>query len=150
MHPRIDLARSETANKLTGPMLTANKNLEDTNLPPTTMELVKIRASQINGCARCLEIHTSAATKLGMPAEKLHLLAGWRDATVFSEPERAALEMTEAGTRLADAGGIPDDVWAHAAKHYDDEQMTALVAQIALINAFNRVNIMTQQPNVNR
>jgi len=73
-------------------------------------------------------------------------VAAWREATVFTEAERAALELTELGSRLADGGGVPDDAWANATKHYDDDQLMALVCQIALINAFNRMNVMTRQP----
>jgi len=78
---------------------------------------------------------------------RLNLVAVWREATVFTEAERAALELTEQGTRIADAaGGVPDDAWANAAKHYDDDQLAALVSLIALINTYNRVNVIIQQP----
>lgn len=91
-------------------------------------------------------MHTKEALHAGEDPVRLSLVAAWRDATVFTEAERAALELTEAGSRLADVGHVDDDVWARAAKHYDDEQLMALVAQIALINAFNRLNVMTAQP----
>jgi alkylhydroperoxidase family enzyme len=78
---------------------------------------------------------------------RLSLVAAWREATVFTEAERAALELAEQGTRIADAaGGVTDEVWANAAKHYDDDQLAALVSLIALINAYNRMNVITQQP----
>ncbi|HEY5360512.1 MAG TPA: hypothetical protein VIJ82_22990 [Streptosporangiaceae bacterium] len=94
--------------------------------------------------------HTDTHTKdaaAGESSVRLNLVAAWREATVFTEAERAALELTEQGTRIADAaGGVTDQAWAHAAKHYDDEQLTALVSLIALINAFNRMNVIVQQP----
>jgi len=78
---------------------------------------------------------------------RLNLVAVWREAKVFTEAERAALELTEQGTRIAEAaGGVTDEAWANAAKHYDDDQLAALVSLIALINTYNRVNVLTQQP----
>jgi AhpD family alkylhydroperoxidase len=116
-------------------------------LPAATQELVKIRASQINGCALCTDMHTKDAAHAGESQVRLNLVAAWREATVFTEPERAALELTEQGTRIADAaGGVTDEAWADAAKHYDDDQLAALVSLIALINAYNRMNVITQQP----
>src|SRR5204863_8162990 len=107
----------------------------------------KIRASQINGCGFCTDMHTKDAAHAGETVQRLHLVAAWREATVFTDAERAALELTEQGTRIADAaGGVPDEVWANAAKHYDDEQLAALVSVIALINAYNRVNVIVRQP----
>lgn len=108
---------------------------------------MKLRASQINGCAGCLDMHTKEAAHAGETQLRLNLVAAWREATVFTDAERAALELAEQGTRIADAsGGVPDEVWANAAKHYDDDQLAALVLVIAVINAFNRLNVITQQP----
>ena len=116
-------------------------------LPAATLHLVEIRASQINGCAVCVDMHTKDAAAAGESALRLNLVAVWREATVFTEAERAALELTEQGTRLADAaGGVSDEAWANAAKHYDGEQLAALVAAIAGINAWNRLNVITRQP----
>ncbi len=116
-------------------------------LPAATQELVKIRASQINGCAGCLDMHTKDAEHAGETRVRLNLVAAWREATVFTEAERAALELTEQGTRIADApGGVTDDAWAKAAKHYDDDQLAALVCLVALINTYNRLNVITRQP----
>ena len=116
-------------------------------LPAPTQELVKIRASQINGCAACTDMHTKDAAHAGESAVRLNLVAVWREATVFTEAERAALELTEQGTRIADAHpGVSDDAWANAAKHYDEEQLASLVSLIALINLYNRINVITQQP----
>jgi AhpD family alkylhydroperoxidase len=125
----------------------AGKAVTDSSLPRTTQELVKIRASQINGCGLCTDMHTKEAAHAGETAQRLNLVAVWREATVFTDAERAALELTEQGTRIADAaGGVPDDVWANAAEHYDDEQLAALVSLIALINVYNRMNVIIQQP----
>jgi AhpD family alkylhydroperoxidase len=109
--------------------------------------LVKIRASQINGCAYCTDMHTKDAAHAGESQQRLNLVAVWREATVFTEAERAALELTEQGTRIADAAaGVTDEAWANAAKHYDDDQLAALVSLIALINAYNRMNVIVRRP----
>src|SRR5579859_1546954 len=119
----------------------------NSTLPAATQELVKIRASQINGCGMCLDMHTKDAEHAGETPVRLHLVAAWREATVFTDAERAALELTEQGTRIADAaGGVSDDAWANAAKHYDEDELTALVLLIGLINIYNRVNVITRQP----
>jgi AhpD family alkylhydroperoxidase len=128
-------------------IISAGKVLSDSTLPAATQELVKIRASQINGCAFCTDMHTKEAAHAGETSTRLNLVATWREATVFTDAERAALELTEQGTRIADAaGGVTDDAWAHAAKHYDEDQLAALVSLIAVINAFNRLNVIVQQP----
>ncbi|MFF5497870.1 carboxymuconolactone decarboxylase family protein [Streptomyces aquilus] len=116
-------------------------------LPVATQELVKIRASQINGCGFCTDMHTKDAVAAGEDQQRLHLVAAWREATVFTDAERAALEITEQGTRIADAaGGVSDEAWANAAKHYDEDQLAALISLIAIINAYNRINVINQQP----
>ncbi|NUO44504.1 MAG: carboxymuconolactone decarboxylase family protein [Streptomyces sp.] len=126
--------------------LSANKALVESALPAATQELVKIRASQINGCAACLDMHTKEAAAAGETTERLLMVAAWREAKAFTEAERAALELAEAGTRIADGAGVPDEVWQNAAKYYDDEQLMALVILIGLINTFNRMNVMIRQP----
>jgi AhpD family alkylhydroperoxidase len=116
------------------------------DLPPATMELVSLRASQINGCAVCLDMHTRGAKQAGEADERLFTVAAWRDAPYFTEAERAALALTEAGTRLADqADPVPDAVFDQAAKHYDEPALAALVVCIATINAWNRLNVITGQ-----
>jgi len=116
-------------------------------LPAETRLLCMIRASQINGCGVCTDMHTKDAAHAGETPVRLGLVAAWRDATVFTDAERAALELTEQGTRIADAaGGVTDDAWADAAKHYDEDQLAALVSLIAVINAYNRVNVIIRQP----
>ncbi|WP_214325037.1 carboxymuconolactone decarboxylase family protein [Nonomuraea sediminis] len=125
----------------------AGKVLADSTLPAATRHLVEIRASQINGCAVCVDMHTKDAAHAGETSVRLNLIAAWREATVFTDAERAALELTEQGTRLADAaGGVTDEAWANAAKHYDEDQLAALVSGIALINTWNRMNVIVQQP----
>jgi AhpD family alkylhydroperoxidase len=146
MEARLDVFTSPLAGKLLKHLASAGKVVTDSGLPVTTQELVKIRASQINGCGFCLDMHTKEAAAAGETAQRLHMVAAWREAKVFTEAERAALELTEQGTRLADGTGVPDDVWESAAKHYDEDQLIALVSLIAVINAFNRLNVMTQQP----
>jgi AhpD family alkylhydroperoxidase len=114
-------------------------------LPESTRNLVQLRASQINGCSVCLEMHATDMRKAGETDERLCTVAGWRDAAYFSDAERAALALTEATTRIADrADAVPDDVWADAAKHYDERQLAALVISIATINTWNRLNAATR------
>ncbi|MEU6989369.1 carboxymuconolactone decarboxylase family protein [Streptomyces sp. NPDC046465] len=147
MDARLNMRDNPVAGKVWKHIIAANAALAGMSVPIATLELVKIRASQINGCSGCLDMHTKDALAAGESAVRVHLVAAWREATVFTDAERAALELTEQGTRLADAStGVSDEVWANAAKHYDEEQLATLVAQIAVINAFNRGNVMTRQP----
>ena len=147
MEARLNLFGSPIAGALVKHMNTASKVLSDSTLPRATQELVKLRASQINGCAFCTDMHTKDAAQAGETPVRLNLVATWREATVFTDAERAALELAEQGTRIADAaGGVTDEVWANAAKYYDDDQLMALVCVIAIINAYNRVNVVIQQP----
>ncbi|NED88859.1 carboxymuconolactone decarboxylase family protein [Streptomyces sp. SID11233] len=147
MNARLKLLESPVAGKALKHIIAAGSALAESTLPLATQELVKLRASQINGCAGCLDMHTKEAAHAGETAVRLNLVAAWREATVFTDAERAALELAEQGTRIADAaGGVPDEVWANAAKYYDDEQLAALVCVIAVINAFNRLNVIVQQP----
>ncbi|MFD0169518.1 carboxymuconolactone decarboxylase family protein [Streptomyces decoyicus] len=147
MSARLDAFSSPTVGKVFKHIIAAGKVLEDSALPAATQELVKLRASQINGCGFCTDMHSKDAAAAGETPVRLNLVAAWREATVFTDAERAALELTEQGTRIADAaGGVTDEAWANAAKHYDEEQLAALVCAIALINAFNRANVIIQQP----
>jgi AhpD family alkylhydroperoxidase len=115
-------------------------------VPETTIDLVSLRASQINGCAVCLDMHSRAATRRGISPQQLATLAAWRDAPYFDEAERAVLALTEAGTRLADrADAVPDELYEAAAKYYDDQGIAAIVTSIAAINAWNRLNVITGQ-----
>jgi AhpD family alkylhydroperoxidase len=127
--------------------LTSAGHLPDSILPAATQELCRLRASQINGCGFCTDMHTKDALAAGEDAQRLSLVAAWREATVFTDAERAALEITEQGTRIADAaGGVSREAWLDAAKHYDEGQLAALTLLIATINAFNRLNVINQQP----
>lgn len=147
MDARLDLFGNPYAAKILKHVVSASKVLADSTLPAATQELVKLRASQINGCGFCTDMHTKDAMQAGETAVRLNLVAAWREATVFTDAERAALELAEQGTRIADAaGGVTDEAWANAAKHYDEDQLAALVFAIALINTFNRVNVMVQMP----
>ncbi|MFE2279842.1 carboxymuconolactone decarboxylase family protein [Streptomyces sp. NPDC059454] len=141
MEARLDLFTDPLAAKVLKHIDSAGRAVTDSGLPHTTQELVKIRAGQINGCGFCTDMHTKDAAAAGETPVRLHLVAAWREATVFTEAERAALELTEQGTRIADAaGGVDDEAWANAAKHYDEDQLVALISLIAVINAYNRIN----------
>ncbi|MFE0375040.1 carboxymuconolactone decarboxylase family protein [Streptomyces inhibens] len=147
MDARLNPLNSPVAAKALKHIIAANNALADSTLPIATQELVRLRASQINGCAGCIDMHTKEAAHTGETSVRLNLVAAWREAKVFTGAERAALELAEQGTRIADAaGGVTDEAWANAAKHYDEEQLAALVCVIAVINAFNRLNVITQQP----
>ncbi|WP_030175665.1 carboxymuconolactone decarboxylase family protein [Spirillospora albida] len=147
MEARVNAFGNATAAKVVQHLVSANTAIKGSGLPAATQELVKIRASQINGCGFCTDMHTKDAAAAGETSVRLHLVAAWREATVFTEAERAALELAEQGTRIADAaGGVPDEVWANAAKHYDEDQLVALASLIAVINAFNRLNVIVQMP----
>jgi AhpD family alkylhydroperoxidase len=147
MDARLGIAGTPTGGKFVKYLVGANNVVKDSTLPATTQELVKLRASQINGCGYCTDMHTKDVLQAGDSQVRINLVAAWRESKVFSDAERAALELTEQGTRLADAaGGVTDEAWADAAEHYDDDQLAALVAQIAVINAFNRANVIVRRP----
>ncbi|WP_030352131.1 carboxymuconolactone decarboxylase family protein [Streptomyces scopuliridis] len=147
MGARLNLFDNPVAAKSLRHITSAGKVVSDSTLPAATRDLVLLRASQINGCGFCTDMHTKDAAHAGETSTRLNLVAAWREATVFTDAERAALELAEQGTRIADAaGGVTDDAWANAAKHYDEDQLAALVLLIAVINLFNRVNVIVQQP----
>jgi AhpD family alkylhydroperoxidase len=113
---------------------------------PISHELLHLRASQINGCSVCVDMHSKAARRAGESEERLFAVGAWRDAPYFSDAERTALALTEALTRVADRSEpVPDPVWDAAAQHFDEEQLGALVLSIAQINLWNRLNVATQQ-----
>jgi len=115
-------------------------------IPDTTLYLVELRASQINGCSVCVDIHSRELENAGEPAHRIFTLAAWRETPYFDDAERAALALTEAATRLADSPDpVPDEVWEEAARHYDEAQLSALVVAIAMINVWNRINATTRQ-----
>ena len=122
------------------------KALHRAGLPPKTLELVNLRASQINGCGVCAVQHPRIAKKLGETDDRLYAVAAWRDAPYFTDAERAALALTEAATRISDrADPVPDEIWDEAARHYDEQALAALVIAIASINVWNRLNVTTRQ-----
>ena len=143
MEPRFNLLDSPTAAKVAKRFYNASLALEQSTLPKTVRELVQLRASQLNGCGWCVDIHTKEAAAVGESALRLNLVAAWRHTTVFTEAERAALALTEEGTRLADAHhGVSDETWAGVRKHFDDDQVGALVCLVSLINAANRMSVI--------
>ena len=147
MDARLNYYGNPFAGKVLRHFLAASKALSDSTLPATVQHLVEIRASQINGCGFCTDMHTKEAAHAGETDVRLNLIAAWREATVFTDAERAVLELTEQGTRVADAaGGVTDEAWANASEHFDEDQLAALTTLIALINAYNRINIITRQP----
>ena len=147
MQARLDYNSSEILQKFVKHVNAAAAASSKSGLPAATATLMLIRASQINGCLVCTDMHTKDAEHAGETRVRVNLVAAWRDAKVFTDDERAALELTEQGTRIADgAGGVTDEAWANAAKHYDTDQLAALVCTIALINAYNRLNVITGQP----
>jgi AhpD family alkylhydroperoxidase len=147
MDARLNLVENEVTLAFFKRLQAVSRPIRESGLPEATQELVRLRASQINGCGYCTDMHTKDALAAGEDAQRLHLVAAWREATVFTEAERAALELAEQGTRIADAaGGVTDEAWEQAAQHYDDKQLGALVALIAEINTWNRINVITRQP----
>ncbi|MEV1082470.1 carboxymuconolactone decarboxylase family protein [Streptomyces sp. NPDC050211] len=147
MESRLNYFGHPLAGKVLKHINSAGKVVSDSTLPLATQELVKLRASQINGCGFCTDMHTKDAIAVGETAQRLHLVAAWREATVFTDAERAALELAEQGTRIADAaGGVTDEAWSNATKYFDEDQLVALLSVIALINAYNRINVINQQP----
>jgi AhpD family alkylhydroperoxidase len=124
----------------------AGKAAIRSGLSPELIEMVNLRASQINGCGVCVDLHARALTKGGISDERLWSVAAWREAPYYSDAERAALALAEAMTRIADrAEGVPDDVWDEAARHYDEQALAALTLSIASVNLWNRLNAATRQ-----
>jgi AhpD family alkylhydroperoxidase len=143
MEPRFDMMTNELGARIAKRIYNVSLLIEQSPLPKATQDLVMLRASQVNGCGFCVDIHTKDAAAAGEAAVRLHLVAAWRHTTVFTEAERAALALTEEGTRLADAHhGVSDETWAQIRKHYDDDQVTALVSLVAMINASNRLSVI--------
>jgi len=115
-------------------------------IPATTLYLVQLRASQINGCSVCVDIHSRELENADEGSERIHTVAAWREAPYFTDAERAALALTEAATRLADRpASVSDEIWDEAARHYSEPQLAALVVAIATINAYNCLNATTRQ-----
>jgi AhpD family alkylhydroperoxidase len=123
-----------------------NAATEKSGVPARTLGLVHLRASQINGCGVCVDMHPRLLKKAGETDERLFAVAGWRDAPYFTDAERAALALTEATTRLSDRPDpVPDEVWDEAARHYDEKALAALLLSISAVNVWNRLNVATRQ-----
>ena len=143
MEPRFDMMSNAIGAKIGKRIFNVNLAIEQSPLPKATQELVMLRASQINGCGWCVDIHTKEAAAIGETALRLNLVAVWRHASVFTEAEQAALALAEEGTRMADAApGVSDETWAQVRKHFDDDEIAALVSLVALINATNRMSLI--------
>ncbi|TLQ42349.1 carboxymuconolactone decarboxylase family protein [Streptomyces marianii] len=147
MEARLDFFGNAPAGKVLRHLNSAGKAASDPGLPVVTQGLVKIRAGQINGCGSCTDMHTKDASVAGGTPLRPDPVATWREATAFTDAERAALQLAEQGTRIAEsAGGVTDDAWADASQHYDEDQLAALMSLIAVINAYNRINVINRQP----
>jgi AhpD family alkylhydroperoxidase len=145
METRIDNPALTVPGALKGLQAVAGA-ITQSAVPATTIYLVELRASQINGCGVCVDIHSRELKRAGEPDARINAVAVWRDTSYFSEAERAALALTEAATRMADRPDpVADDVWDEAARHYDEPQLAALVLAIASINTWNRLNVATRQ-----
>ena len=142
MKPRIDSRRVNP--KVRQHMLAINGYLDGTSLGGRLLHLVEIRASQINGCAQCLDMHSQDARAEGESEQRLHTLAAWREAPFFDERERAALEWTEAVTLVAQTH-IPDEVYERVRQHFSEQELIDLTLAIANINTWNRLNVATRQ-----
>lgn len=127
-------------------LLAVGATVEKAGVPKQLLELVNLRASQINGCSVCVDMHARALKKGGESDERLWSVAGWRDAPYFTDAERAALALAEAATRLSDRPEpVSDEIYEEAAKHYDEQQLAALILGIATVNLWNRLNASTKQ-----
>jgi AhpD family alkylhydroperoxidase len=145
MEPRID-SPAESIPGAMQALLKLGSATQHAGVPATTYYLLHLRASQINGCSVCVDMHSRELKAAGEPDERVNLVAAWREAPYFTDAERAALALTEAATRLADRPEpVPDEVWDEAARHYDEAQLAALVLSIATINTWNRINAATRQ-----
>ena len=145
LHPRIENPAMMLPEAMQA-LMALGTATHKSGLTAKTVELVNLRASQINGCAVCVDGHPRILKKLGETDERILAVSAWRDSPYFTDAERAALSLTEAVTRLADREDpVPDAVWAEAAKHYDEKELASLVLAIAQINVWNRLNVATRQ-----
>ncbi|HEV2898527.1 MAG TPA: carboxymuconolactone decarboxylase family protein [Pseudaminobacter sp.] len=145
MQPRMKNPAAIVPNAMQA-ILALRASIEKGGVPPLTLELAHLRASQINGCGACVDAGARTARKSGETDERLFAVSAWRDTPYFTDAERAALALTEAVTRLSDrADPVPDDVWDEAARHYDERALAALILWIATTNVFNRLNVSTRQ-----
>ncbi|RMI31393.1 carboxymuconolactone decarboxylase family protein [Nocardia stercoris] len=145
MEPRFDLNANPVGAEIGKRFARASAAIVQSTLPKSLIELVELRVSQINGCGFCVDAHAKELAAAGEPAVRINLVAAWRESTVFTAAEQAALAFAEEGTRLADSGhGVSDDTWALVREHFDDDQLAALVYTVALINAANRMLVITK------
>ncbi|MFC4909119.1 carboxymuconolactone decarboxylase family protein [Actinomadura gamaensis] len=132
-------------------MLSLEAALGRSGVPEVTLDLLRLRVSQINGCSLCVDMHAAALKKAGQSDERIWAVAAWREATCFTDEERAALNLAEYATRIADnPEGVPDAVWDEAADHYSESDLAHLVMAIASINAWNRINVTVRNPPLSR
>ncbi|MCC3769806.1 carboxymuconolactone decarboxylase family protein [Streptomyces sp. UNOC14_S4] len=146
MDARFNMFENEIGMKFAKRFANAGMVIHQSTLPSATQELVSLRVSQINGCGWCIDMHAKEAAAAGESAVRLSLVAAWRESTVFTEAEQAALALAEEGTRMADAQqGVSDGTWDRVRGHYDDDQVAALVCLVALVNAANRMGVILHQ-----
>ncbi|WP_026415201.1 carboxymuconolactone decarboxylase family protein [Actinomadura oligospora] len=144
--PRLDLFANPVAAKALKHFGAASMAIiKESTLPAATRDMVMLRASQINGCGYCTDAHGKDLAHGGESATRINLVAAWRESNVFTDAERAALELAEEGTRIADGRGVPDEVWENAAKHYDEAELADLLVIVSLINASNRMGVINRQ-----
>ncbi|MFC9255217.1 carboxymuconolactone decarboxylase family protein, partial [Amycolatopsis thailandensis] len=144
MDSRFDLNSNELGAKIGKRFAGVSVAIKGSTLPKVVQELVSLRASQVNGCGYCVDAHAKDLAAAGEPAVRVNLVAAWREATVFTEAEQAALALAEEGSRLADAAqGVSDETWSQVREHYDDDQVAALIYLVAMINAANRLLVIT-------
>lgn len=147
MDARLNLFKIPGIGTFTQHLHGMNKAVTDSGIPETTQELVRLRVSQINGCGFCTDMHFKDAVAAGEDAVRLNMVAVWREATVFTPAERAALALAEGGTRIADnAPGVTDEVWDEVVKHYDEKQQFALILLVSIMNTVNRMNAINRTP----
>ena len=145
MQPRMNNPEKYIPDAMNA-ILALKKATRNGSVPEKTLELVHLRASQINGCSVCVDFGVRSAKKAGETDERLFAVAAWRETPYFTDAERAALALTEAATRLADrADPVPDEIWDEARRHYDEQGLVTLVLTIATTNLFNRLNAPTRQ-----
>ncbi|MGI0070975.1 MAG: carboxymuconolactone decarboxylase family protein [Thermoplasmata archaeon] len=146
MQPRMPNVVTLFPGVLDG-MRTLSKAADAAGVPEKTRMLITLRASQINGCSYCVDLHSREMKEAGEPDERVFAVAAWRESPSFTDAERAALALAESVTRLSDrADPVPDDVWNEAARHYDQRGLASLLLAIAVINVWNRLNVPTRQP----
>ncbi|MEV4253132.1 carboxymuconolactone decarboxylase family protein [Spirillospora sp. NPDC049652] len=147
MSARLNLFGTPAAAKALKHFASASMAIiKESTLPASTRDLVMLRASQINGCGYCTDVHSKDLAHGGEDATRINLVAAWRESNVFTDAERAALELAEEGTRIVDGRGVSDEVWNNAAAHYDEAQLADLLVVISLINASNRMGVINKQP----